>query len=111
MSNQFEVTEVEGGKIIKSWTKGVLFEDEAKKQLINMAKLPFIFKHLAVMPDCHAGIGSCVGTVIPTKGAIVPAMVGVDLSCGMVACQTTLKASDLPDSLGVLRSQVEKEVP
>lgn len=111
MSENYEVTPVEGGRIIKSWTKGVLFEDHAKAQLNNIAKLPFIHKHVAAMPDVHAGIGATVGSVVATKGAIVPAIVGVDLSCGMVACQTTLTASDLPESLAALRAQIEREVP
>lgn len=110
MSN-YEVINEEGGVHIKSWTKGVPFEDEAKKQLLKLSKLPFLFKHLAVMPDVHAGKGSTVGSVIATKSVIVPATVGVDLGCGMIAVKTDLKASDLPDSLAEMRSAIEAAVP
>ena len=79
--NNFEVIAEQGSFPIKHWTKGVQFEDGAKKQLANVAKLPFIFRHIAVCPDVHAGIGSVVGSVIPTEGAIVPAFVGVDIGC------------------------------
>lgn len=99
------------GKPIKHWTEGVLFEDEAQKQLKQLATLPFIFKHLAVMPDVHAGKGSTVGTVLATQRAIIPAAVGVDIGCGMIASKTSLKASDLPDSLSVLRSVIESTIP
>ena len=96
---------------IKEWTVGVPVEDEAKKQLFNVAQLPFIFKHVAAMPDCHAGIGATIGSVIPTQNAVIPAAVGVDLGCGLGALKTTLKASQLPDSLAEIRSAVEKAVP
>jgi len=87
------------GKPIKLWTHGVPVEDEAKKQLQNIAQLPFIFKHVAVMPDVHLGKGSTIGSVIPTLGAIIPAAVGVDIGCGMMAARTSLTAIDLPDKL------------
>ena len=103
--------EVAGGKPIKLWTQGVPVEDEARKQLINTAKMPFIFKHLAVMPDVHLGKGSTIGSVIPTLGAIIPAAVGVDIGCGMIAASTSLVASDLPENLHRLRSAIEKAVP
>jgi tRNA-splicing ligase RtcB (3'-phosphate/5'-hydroxy nucleic acid ligase) len=96
---------------IKAWVDGVPFEEEARKQLLNVAGLPFVHHHVAVMPDVHFGIGATVGSVIATKGAVVPAAVGVDIGCGMAAYQTTLKASDLPDSLGTIRSQIERAVP
>jgi len=96
---------------IKEWTNGVQVEHEARKQLLNTAALPFIFKHLAVMPDVHYGRGSTVGSVIPTKGAIIPAAVGVDIGCGMCAVRTSLKASQLPDSLKEVRLAVEEAVP
>jgi tRNA-splicing ligase RtcB len=99
------------GRPIKHWTEGVLFEEEAQKQLKQLATLPFIFKHLAVMPDVHAGKGSTVGTVLVTKHAIIPAAVGVDLGCGMMATKTSLKASDLPDNLGPMRSFIESMIP
>jgi tRNA-splicing ligase RtcB len=106
-----QVIKEDGGKPIKMWTDGVPVEDEAIQQLKNVARLPFIFSHVAVMPDCHWGMGATVGSVIATKGAIVPATVGVDIGCGMAAVQTTLKAKDLPDSLGALRSHIEHAVP
>lgn len=99
------------GRPIKHWTKGVLFEDEAQQQLQKLATLPFLYKHLAIMPDVHAGKGSTIGTVIATKGAIIPAAVGVDLGCGMMACKTNLKAEDLPDSLTALRYSIEAAIP
>ncbi|QTD45317.1 RtcB family protein [Ottowia testudinis] len=96
---------------IKMWTKGVPVEDEAMQQLQNVSRLPIVFKHVAAMPDVHYGIGATVGSVIPTFKAIIPAAVGVDIGCGMMACKTTLMASDLPDSLGPLRAAIEKAVP
>ena len=96
---------------IKAWVDGVQLEDEARKQLLNVAKLPFIFRHIAVMPDVHWGRGATVGSVIPTKGAIIPAAVGVDIGCGMVAARTNLEASHLPDGLAGVRSSIEAAVP
>lgn len=94
----------------KMWTKGVPVEDDARQQLINTAKMPFIFKHIAVMPDVHLGKGSTIGSVIPTKGAIIPAAVGVDIGCGMNALRTSLTAADLPENLAELRSAIEAAV-
>ena len=96
---------------IKSWTRGVPVETEAQQQLQNIASLPFIFKWLAVMPDVHLGIGATVGSVVPTHKAIIPAAVGVDIGCGMMAVQTSLAASDLPDSLHGMRTAIEAAVP
>ena len=78
----FDVMKTETGSPIKMWTRGVPVEEMAKEQLRKTAELPFIFKHLAVMLDVHVGIGSTVGSVIPTKSAIIPAAVGVDIGCG-----------------------------
>ena len=103
--------EVAGAKPIKLWTEGVPVEDEARRQLINTARMPFIFKHLAVMPDVHLGKGSTIGSVIPTVGAIIPAAVGVDIGCGMIAALTSLHGHDLPDNLHGLRSAIEQAVP
>ncbi|MDO7904078.1 RtcB family protein [Pseudomonas sp. K1(2024)] len=103
--------EVAGRKPIKLWTDGVPVDDAARQQLMNTARLPFIFKHLAVMPDVHVGKGSTIGSVIPTVGAIIPAAVGVDIGCGMIAARTSLHARDLPDNLHGLRSAIEKAVP
>lgn len=105
-----EITSPLGGKII-AFVDGVEFETEAQKQAFNIAALPFIHEHVAIMPDVHAGVGSTVGSVIPTKGAIIPAAVGVDIGCGMMAVRTSLTASDLPDSLSELRSAIEHAVP
>src|ERR1700682_1892716 len=103
----YNVLTTENGVPIKAWTKGVPLEDQACKQLLNVAQLPFIFKWVAVMPDVHWGIGATVGSVIPTKGAIIPAAVGVDIGCGMMAVRTTLTASDLPESLRDVRAAIE----
>ncbi|MDN2698951.1 RtcB family protein [Janthinobacterium sp. SUN073] len=84
---------------------------QALRQLHNIASLPIVHPHVAAMPDVHAGIGATVGSVIPTRGAIIPAAVGVDIGCGMNAVRTTLTASDLPDNLARLRSAIEAEVP
>lgn len=107
----YQVQDVTDGKSIKMWTEGVPVEDDARKQLMNTAKMPFIFRHLAVMPDVHLGKGSTIGSVIPTLGAIIPAAVGVDIGCGMMAARTTLTAADLPDNLHGLRSAIEAAVP
>ena len=96
---------------IKAWVEGVPVEDAARRQLFNVAALPFIHSHVAVMPDVHFGKGATVGSVIATRAAIVPAAVGVDIGCGMMAVRTTLTAGDLPDSLAKLRLGVEAAVP
>ncbi|WP_439899956.1 RtcB family protein [Pseudomonas gingeri] len=107
----YTLLEVANGKPIKLWTQGVPVEPEARQQLMNTAKMPFIFKHMAVMPDVHLGKGSTIGSVIPTVGAIIPAAVGVDIGCGMIAACTSLTASDLPDNLHGLRTAIERAVP
>jgi tRNA-splicing ligase RtcB (3'-phosphate/5'-hydroxy nucleic acid ligase) len=94
---------------IKLWTNDV--EDAAWQQLMNTATLPFIFKHIAVMPDVHWGMGSTVGSVIPTVKAIIPAAVGVDIGCGMIARRLSIRADQLPDSLTALRHRIESAVP
>jgi tRNA-splicing ligase RtcB (3'-phosphate/5'-hydroxy nucleic acid ligase) len=86
-------------------------EPATKQQLLNMAELPFVFKHIAVMPDCHLGKGATVGSVIATKGAIIPAAVGVDIGCGMIAVKTKFFANDLPDSLEKTRNGIERRIP
>jgi tRNA-splicing ligase RtcB len=95
---------------IHAWVKGVPVEESAQKQLREVAALPFV-KRVAVMPDVHWGRGATVGSVIATKGAIIPAAVGVDLGCGMLAARTTLTAEDLPDTLADLRARIERAVP
>jgi tRNA-splicing ligase RtcB len=106
-----ETMHVEGGAHVKMWTRGVPVEDEAKSQLQKAARMPFIYKHIAVMPDVHVGKGSTIGSVIPTLQAVIPAAVGVDIGCGMIAAKTTLNASDLPDNLSRVRSAIERAVP
>jgi tRNA-splicing ligase RtcB len=107
----YNIITPEQGVPIKAWTRGVPLEDAAKKQLLNVAQLPFIYKWVAAMPDVHWGIGATVGSVIPTRGAIIPAAVGVDIGCGMMAVETTLNASHLPDNLHGIRVAIEKAVP
>ena len=107
----YEYTHVEGGVPIKAWTRDVPVDEKAKEQMAKAAKMPFIFKHVAAMPDVHVGIGATVGSVIPTKGAVIPAAVGVDIGCGMMAARTSLMASDLPDNLAGIRSAIEAAVP
>jgi tRNA-splicing ligase RtcB len=99
------------GGLVKAWIDGVELEDAARAQIDNVVSLPFIHKHIAVMPDVHWGYGATVGSVIPTHGAIIPAAVGVDIGCGMIAQRTSLTASDLPDNLHALRTEVERRVP
>ncbi|HET9626591.1 MAG TPA: RtcB family protein [Kofleriaceae bacterium] len=96
---------------IKSWTRGVPFEPEAQAQLRRVAALPFIHKWVAAMPDVHAGLGATVGSVIACKGAVIPAAVGVDIGCGMMAVKTSLRAEQLPDDLKPLRTAIERAVP
>lgn len=103
--------DLSGTKRILGWVENVPVEDSAIEQLHNTAALPFVSPHVAVMPDVHTGIGSTVGSVIPTHRAIIPAAVGVDIGCGMMAVETSLDASDLPDNLHNLRCAIEAAVP
>jgi tRNA-splicing ligase RtcB len=111
MASSYEVFTPPHGVPIKAWTRGVPVEDEAKQQLLNIATLPFIYRWIAVMPDVHLGKGATVGSVIPTTKAIIPAAVGVDIGCGMMAVRTSLNARDLPDDLHALRTVIERAVP
>ncbi len=86
-------------------------ESSAYDQLVNVSQLPFVFDHIAAMPDVHTGIGATVGAVIPTQHAIIPAAVGVDIGCGMNAVRLSLKAKDLPDNLKRVRHAIEDAVP
>lgn len=104
------ISELHEGKV-KLWTQADGVEDEALKQLGNIAKLPWVFKHVAVMPDVHYGKGATVGSVIAMKDAVSPAAVGVDIGCGMGAVLTNLTAADLPDNLAILRADIEEAVP
>ncbi len=99
------------GLPLKMWTRGVSVEDVAREQLHNVAAMPFIHKHVAVMPDVHWGMGAAIGSVIATKGAVIPAAVGVDIGCGMMAVRTDLTSHNLPESLGDMRRAIEQAVP
>jgi len=101
------------GKVapIHLWANVHEVESSALDQLKNIAALPWVFHHVAAMPDVHFGKGATVGSVIAMKDAISPAAVGVDIGCGMAAVKTSLKASDLPDSLQLLRHRIEKAIP
>lgn len=110
-TSNYEVITPDRGAPIKAWTRGVPVEEAAKQQLRNIASLPFIYRWIAVMPDVHLGKGATVGSVIPTTKAIIPAAVGVDIGCGMMAVRTSLTANELPDNLGPLRSVIEQAVP
>jgi len=109
--NLFNVLEGHGGVPVKMWTRGVPVEDDAMRQLAQLSRLPIVWPHVAAMPDVHVGIGATVGSVVPTRHAIVPAAVGVDIGCGMIATRTSLTASDLPDNLSGVRSAIEAAVP
>ena len=107
----YVVLEQKGAVPVKAWVRGVPFDAGAKAQLLKAAHLPFIHGWIAAMPDVHVGIGATVGSVLPTIGAIVPAAVGVDIGCGMMAVKTSLLAKDLPDDLHPLRTAIEMAVP
>lgn len=102
----------DGGKPVKIWVGDMSeVEEQAMQQMYRVSRLPFIFRHVAGMSDIHMGKGAAVGSVIASKGAIVPSLVGVDIGCGMLAARTNLRASDLPDSLKAIRDQIERDVP
>ncbi|MDW6002509.1 RtcB family protein [Vibrio mangrovi] len=112
----FNIIKQENKTTIKAWTKGVPFEDQALQQLNNVAEMniagtEFVHSHIAVMPDVHMGKGATIGSVIPSVKAVIPAAVGVDIGCGMVATKTTLKASQLPDNLAGVRHAFEAAIP
>jgi tRNA-splicing ligase RtcB len=110
MANQ--VVYKDGYKVpVKMWNSNVLIDSGVFDQAGNMAKLPFIFKHVALMPDAHVGKGATVGSVIPTRGAIVPSFAGVDLGCGVIASRLSLKADDLPDSLEAVYNELCGTIP
>jgi tRNA-splicing ligase RtcB len=105
-------TVIRGSNVdIRLWTRPEEVEQQAMRQLHNISALPWAFKHIAVMPDVHYGKGATVGSVIAMRDAVSPAAVGVDIGCGMAAVRTSLTASELPDDLGRLRSEIEKAVP
>ena len=99
------------GPSVLSWLPAEQIEESAMRQIENLSQMPFIYKHVAVMPDCHFGLGATVGSVIPTVRAIIPAAVGVDIGCGMIAVKTPLKREDLPDDLSHIRRAIESQIP
>ena len=99
------------GPNILSWLPEEQIEESALRQIRNLARMPFIHKHVAVMPDCHYGLGATVGSCIPTLRAIIPAAVGVDIGCGMIAVKTPLTRADLPEDLSDIRKAVEEQIP
>jgi tRNA-splicing ligase RtcB len=96
---------------VKMWVGDMEVEQAAVQQITNISMLPILAGHIAIMPDVDMGKGATVGSVIPTRNAIIPAAVGVDIGCGMCAVMTNLKADDLPESLFALRNQIERDVP
>ncbi len=104
---------VEQGRVpIKMWIEGVgAVEPAAMQQIRNVASLPVVGPHVAIMPDVHLGYGATVGSVIPTRGALVPAAVGVDIGCGMMAVKTAFREGDLDGKLAALRHMIEGNVP
>ena len=111
METGYERIEVPGGVPVKAWVRGVPFEEAARRQVANIARLPIVHRWVAVMPDVHFGLGATIGSVIATRRAVIPAAVGVDIGCGMCAARTSLSASDLPDSLAGVRRGIERAVP
>ena len=115
--NNFEVIQPSGddgskGIPIFMWNKGVKFEEAAINQLINLSRMPFVYHHIAAMPDTHFGLGATVGSVFATKGAVFPASVGVDIGCGMLAVKTNLKVEQVPTEIRPrLRAEIERAVP
>src|ERR1700739_1025435 len=103
--------DVGGGVPLKMWTRGGPVEDEARRQLQNAARLPWVFHHVAAMPDVHFGKGATVGSVIAMKGAVSPAAVGVDIGCGGGAVRSSLTAKDLPANLRAVRNALERAIP
>ncbi len=111
-SRNYQVLHEEASRVpVKAWTVGVPFDENSRQQVLAMAQMPFIHRWVAVMPDVHLGKGATIGSVIPTRGAVIPAAVGVDLGCGMMATRTSLTAEDLPDNLAALRAEIEQAIP
>lgn len=110
MTDKYEYVKGKYGGQMKLWNHNNPFEDQAMEQLHKTASMPFIFKHLAGMPDVHLGKGATIGSVIATKKAIIPAAVGVDIGCGMQAVKLSITAEDLPDNLLEIRRQIEQAI-
>lgn len=96
---------------IKIWSPIDEVETQALNQLKNIAAMPFVFKHVAAMPDVHLGVGATVGSVIATKGAIMPTAVGVDIGCGMMAAQLNVRLEDVRENIKEIRSVIEGVIP
>lgn len=109
--NQNEIYEQMLNGKARFWTGNMEIEEQALSQVRNISNLPILGGHIAIMPDCHFGMGATVGSVIPLNAAVIPAAVGVDIGCGMIAVQTSLTASQLPDDLKAVRAQIERDVP
>ncbi|WP_427006445.1 RtcB family protein [Pseudarthrobacter sp. H2] len=92
-----------------SWAS--ILDEKTRAQAVAASQLSFIYPHLALMPDAHLGIGATVGSVIPTLGAIIPAAVGVDIGCGMIAVRTQYSVNDLPRDRKRLREAIERAIP
>src|SRR3954453_7202913 len=106
------LAQIKGQKVdIRLWTRPHEVEAVALDQLRNISALPWVFHHVAAMPDVHFGKGATVGSVVAMQGAVSPAAVGVDIGCGMGAVETNLTASDLPDSLRQVRFDIESVIP
>ncbi len=110
MTQNYDVLNADGTPI-KAWVRGVALDEGAVLQLTHIANLPFIYKWVAAMPDVHVGKGATIGSVIATRNAIIPAAVGVDIGCGMMAVRTSLCSRDLPDHLERIRAAIERAVP
>ncbi|KMP11071.1 Fis family transcriptional regulator [Candidatus Nitromaritima sp. SCGC AAA799-A02] len=104
-----KIVQGEAGFPVKVWTDDL--DAQAEDQLLNLSSMPFIHQHVAVMPDAHIGLGCTIGCVVPTVKAIIPAAVGVDIGCGMMAARTNLYAKDLPDDLSRVRNSIERTIP
>ena len=105
----FEIIDAGDGKFVKAWKQGVPFDNNTIEQLIQTAKLPFVYKYVAAMPDAHLGNGSTIGTVLPSIDAICPAAVGVDIGCGMIAQK--IKDPFIGGDRGLWRPTIERVVP
>jgi tRNA-splicing ligase RtcB (3'-phosphate/5'-hydroxy nucleic acid ligase) len=106
----YESLKIKTDKPVLSWANHDLGAEELK-MATHVASLPFVFKHVALMPDVHLGKGALVGSVIATKGAIVPAAIGVDIGCGMAAVKTPFKAEQLDGKLKKIRQDLEAVIP
>ena len=101
-----EKVEVIGRTVVKMWTTE--FDDKAREQIENLASLPFVHHHIALMPDCHGGMGMPIGGVLPTKDVVIPNAVGVDIGCGMCAVKTNIRARRLTEK--ILRKVIMKGI-